>query len=1037
MSITKYILLLFFLSLQTVFFAQNPYFFESITATNGLPHQTVYRVVQDKKGFIWFGTQRGLMRYDGYTCRLFGQTQVGTEGFSGKPIHALMEDRQGNLWVGTHSGDVCKRDVLTGKFRYLTDTTTFKALINKRIQAFFEDNNGRIWIGTLDDGLLIYDPKTNKTEHLNHANSGLSNNAVFAFAQDKTGRIWVATSGEGINYLDLNSKTFKQRYADIPNFNGYQKTLLLDEKNNLWIGSDGTGLYRLNLTTDIITHFRAQNDGKSINSDAVMNLALNKNNELLIATDGGGLNVFNAELNTFKVYKNDNKNTGSLNTNALYDVCVDAANNVWVATFNGGVNVHKAHQMRFDFLTYTGNRANELNNRSVLGMSQTADGSIFIGTDGGGLNQFNRQTNSFSFIKNDNKIPNNVVKTIFEDKEKQLWLGYFNGGLARYNRQNGTFKHYQSNPNDPLSISNNSVWSIAVEVSGQLWIGTVGKGVNLFNPKTETFQHFNHQNNDPQSLSHDGIMVVYADKKDRIWIGTEHSGLNLFNREKNNFTHFQYRKNDPLSINSDFIRSVFEDSKGRLWIGTEGGGLNLYLGDNKFKHFTTKNGLISDAIMGISEDAQGYLWLSAYEGIARFDTERDSFQNFKFNKTLDNRGNQFNQAAILRINNGELLFGGINGLNIINPELITPNLIKPRIVFTDFKVFDKSIINGELDGRTLFNGDINDAKTIHLSYKDNAFSIEFAALDFTESSRNQYAFKMDGFDKEWQYNSGEQRLVTYTNLDAGTYIFHVRGTNNSGQWSDNEAVVTIVIAPPFWNTWWFKLLIFLSAIGLCIGVFRVYLMRREMELKQRVLESEQEILSLNNQQLASEQAILNLKNQQLESEQSILNLKNQQLESEQEILSLQNEKLTTEIDTKNNELLSKAVQMAHKNELLSGIKDDLETIKTANETERLKSLRTLTRTLESEIENKESWDQFLLYFNQTHQNFIHELQAKHPNLTQNDLRMCALTRLNMSNREMATLLNISITGIEKSRYRLKKRLDLTVEEDLSKYLMTF
>jgi ligand-binding sensor domain-containing protein/DNA-binding CsgD family transcriptional regulator len=998
------IFLLFYL--QNI--AQNAYFFEPIRAINGLPHQTVYRVLQDKKGFMWFGTQRGLMRYDGYTCRLFGQTQAGTEGILGKPIHALLEDKQGNIWVCTHTGDLCKQDFLTGKFQYLTDTFSLKTLINKRIQTIFEDNIGQIWLGTLDDGLLILDPKTNKIQHFNQANSGLSNNAVFAFAQDKTGRIWVATSGEGINYFDPEPQKFKQRYADVPNFNGYQKTLLL-EGNNLWIGSDGTGLYQLNLTTNSIKHFGAQNDGKSINSNAVLGLALNKNKELLIATDGGGLNVFNTELNTFKYYKNDNKNNGSLNTNALYDVCVDASNNVWVATFNGGVNLQKAHQNRFDFFSYTGNKTNELNNRSVLGLCQTANGSILIGTDGGGLNLFNRQNNNFAAINNPNKIQNNVVKTIYEDPQKRVWLGYFKGGLALYNPQNQTFKHYLSNPSDSFSISNNSVWSIASDASGDLWVGTVGNGVNLFNPQTEKFQRFNSHNNDPTSLSNDGIMVVFVDKQNRVWIGTEHSGLNLFNREKSNFTHFQHDKKGPLSISSDFIRSIFEDSRGRLWIGTEGGGLNQYVGDGKFKHFTTQNGLISDAIMGITEDLTGHLWLNSYEGIARFDTDRDSFQNFKFNKTLDNRGNQFNQSAILRINNGELLFGGINGLNIINPELITPNAVKPRVVFTDFKVFDASIINGELDGRQIFDGDINNKPKINLSYKDNAFSIEFAALDFTESSRNQYAFKLDGFDKEWHYNAAEQRRVTYTNLDAGTYIFHVRGTNSGGEWSDNEAVMTIVVAPPFWATWWFKLFIFLTFIGLSVVAFRIYLMRREMELKQRVMESEQEILSLNNQQLASEQAIL----------------------------SLQNEKLTTEIDTKNNELMSKAVQMAHKNELLLGIKDDLETIKTATETERLKSLRNLTRTLESEIENKESWDQFLLYFNQTHQNFIHELQTKHPNLTQNDLRMCALTRLNMSNREMATLLNISITGIEKSRYRLKKRLDLTVEDDLSRYLTAF
>jgi ligand-binding sensor domain-containing protein/DNA-binding CsgD family transcriptional regulator len=1018
-NIFTFSLCLFYYSLT----GQTNYYFEPITVNNGLPHQTVYRVLQDKKGFIWFGTQRGLMRYDGYACRLFGQTQAGSVGFEGKPIHALLEDRKGNLWVGTHSGDLCKRDFSTGNFQYLTDTLVFKDLVGKRIQALFEDNSGKIWIGTLDDGLLVFDPQTNKIQHFTTDNSALTNDAIFAFAQEKTGRIWIATAGEGINYVDhTKAMHFKQRYADVPNLNGYKKTLLLDDKNNLWIGSDGTGLYQLKVKMDSIKHFGAQNDGKSINSNAVMGLALNKNSELLIATDGGGLNVFNPETNTFSVYKSDNKSSGNLNTNALYDVCVDAVNNVWVATFNGGVNTHKAHQIRFDYFSYTGKKTNELNNRSVLGLCQTADGAIFIGTDGGGLNVFNRKNNSFSFINNPNKIQNNVVKTIYEDKQKRLWLGYFNGGLALYNPQNQSFKHYLSNPNDHLSISNNSVWSIASDSSGQLWVGTVGNGVNLFNPKTEKFKHFNSNSKDPTSLSHDAIMVVFADKKNNVWIGTEHSGLNLFNREKNNFTRFQHEKKGPLSISSDFIRAVFEDSRGRLWIGTEG-GLNLWLGDGKFKHYTTKNGLISDAIMGISEDFKGNLWLSAYEGIARFDTDRDSFQNFKFNNTLDKRSNQFNQSAILRTLEGEILFGGINGLDIIKPELIMQNTNKPRIVFTDFKVFDVSVINGNLDGRLLFKGDINDAKDINLSYKDNAFSIEFAALDFTESSRNQYAFKMEGFDKEWQYNFAEQRLVTYTNLDAGTYFFKVRGTNSSGEWSDNEAVIKIIIAPPFWKTWWFKLLLFLTAIGLSIVAFRFYLTRREMELRQRVLESEQEILSLNNQQLASTQAILNLKNEQLESEQ--------------EILSLQNEKLATEIDTKNNELMSKAVQMAHKNELLIGIKDDLEGIKTASETERLKSIKSLTRTLESEIENKESWDQFLLYFNQTHQNFIHALQLKHPNLTQNDLRMCALTRLNMSNREMATLLNITITGIEQSRYRLKKRLNLTVEDDLSRYLTAF
>lgn len=1024
MTFNKYILLILICLFQHPLKAQKDYYFEPITINNGLPHQTVYRIVQDRKGFIWFGTQRGLIRYDGYTCRAFGQTQAGTLGFSGKSIHALVEDKKGNLWVGTHSGDLCRRDAQTGKFQYLTDTTTFKALIGKRIQTIFEDIKGKIWIGTLDDGLLVYDPLTQKTQHFNKENSHLTNPAVFAFAQDKTGRIWVATAGEGLNYFDETNQNFKQVYATVPNLNGYQKTLLLDEKDNLWIGSDATGLYQMNLATNQFRHFDAQPSDNSLNSNAVMSLALNKNNQILIATDGGGLTVFDPQTNSFQTYKNNSTINGSLNTNALYDICLDKDENIWVATFNGGVNTHKAHQIRFDNLSYTGNRTNELSNRSVLGLCQSKDGSIWVGTDGGGLNLFNRKNNHFSVIPNSNKVQNNVVKTIFEDSQKRLWLGYFNGGLAFYDRKNGTFRHYLNDYTDPLTISNNSVWSITAEASGRLWVGTVGRGINVFDAATGKFQHFYSDNNDSTSISHDGIMVICADKKDNIWIGTEHSGLNLYNRTKNNFTRFQHKKNDPLSISSDYIRTIFEDSRGRLWLGTEGGGLNLWLGEGKFKHFTIENGLISDAIMAISEDHNGHLWLSAFEGISKFDTDRDSFQNFKFNKTLVGMSNQFNQSAILRTFEGEMIFGGINGLNIIRPDAIVPNKIKAPIVLTDFKVFDVSVATGTLpDGRIIFEGDINETRKIELSYQDNAFSIEVAALDFTEPLRNQYAFKMEGFDKDWHFNPAEQRLVTYTNLDPGSYTFRVRGTNSSGEWSDKHAAITIVITPPFWKTIWFRFLMFLILMGLGLLSFRFYLKRRETLLRQRVLESEQEILSL--------------KNQQLESKQAILNLKNDKLESEQDILSLKNDKLATEIATKNSELMSKAMQMAHKNELLLGIKDNLENIKTANETNLLKSIRHLTRTLESEIENKENWEQFLLYFDQINRNFITELQAKHPHLTQNDLRMCALTRLNMSNREMATLLNISITAIEKSRYRLKKRLNLTAEDDLSRYLMLF
>lgn len=1010
MALLKYILIVFFGIVTYLSNGQNDFYFEALTINNGLPHQTVYQIVQDRKGFIWLGTQGGLVRYDGYTFKLMAlDFEANKSGLYGKAVHALLKDKKGNLWIGTHSGGLYKQDIQTGEFENLTDKAIFKILLDKRIQSLFEDASGNIWIGTLDDGVFIYNPVSQKVQHFNTQNSQLSNPAVFAFAQDKSGRVWVATTGEGLNYFDSATNKFKQVYTDSPNFNGYQKSLLIDDKNNLWIGSDGTGLYQMDLGTNTFKHYDTQTPNSHLTSNAVMSLALDKNKNILVATDGGGLNIIDPNTHTFKSYKSDNSIFGSLNTNALYHVCVDKDDNIWLATFNGGVNIHKAHQIRFEHFLYSSNYSKNLSSRSVLSLCQTTDGSIWVGTDGSGLNLFDKSNKRFLNIPQPHTVQDNVVKTMFEDSKKRLWLGYFNGGLALYNRNQGVFKHYLYNPLDSFSLSHNSVWSIAEEASGRLWVGTVGKGVNLFDPQSGKCQHFYHNPLDTMSLSHDGIMVVMVDKKDNVWIGTEHSGLNMYNRKENNFTRFQYNKYDPLSISSNHIRAIFEDKRGRLWIATEGGGLNLWLGDNKFKHFTIKEGLISDAVMAITEDKNGFLWLSALEGVSRFDSDKGIFQNFRFNKKIDGLVNQFNQAAILRANDGEILFGGINGLNIIQPEIVVPNHVNAPIVFTDFRVMGVSATTGKLpDGHRIFEGDINDLRQIQLSYHHNAFTFEFAALDFTEPLYNQYAFKMEGFDQDWSFVSAEQRVASYTNLPPGTYTFKVRATNSSGEWSKTEAQIEIVITPPFWRTNWFQFLATLTLLSLGIFVFRFYVRQREILLHQRILESEQEVL----------------------------NLKNAHLESEQLILNLQNDKLATEIETKNNELVSKAIQIAHKNELLVSIKDSIENIKTAEDSERQKQIRSLIRLLESEIENKANWEQFISYFDQANHKFVTELQAKHPQLTSNDLRMCALTRLNMSNKEMATALNITIKAVEKSRYRLKKRLNLTPDDDLTQYLMS-
>lgn len=989
-------LIIFLCTIQRLFAQPDNLRFEHITIQDGLPHNRVNAIVQDKKGFLWFGSQDGLVRYDGYVCRVFRQNQTEKVGFRGKNVECLLEDKQGNLWVGMQSEGINIKAAHSGIFSNLKTHAAFKPILGAWVKTLLEDKNGLIWIGTIGKGLLIYNPKTQEAQHFDARNSNLKDNTVSAIIEDTDGTIWLSSAGTYIYRCDKNSPLFTPIAFALPNsYIDFRKTLHLDGKGNLWVGTQNQGLYRYNILTQQFRQFTSRSDNKGLNSLNVLDIAQTKDSKLLLATDGGGLNIYDPATETFEIYTYTTQNQGALNANALYCVFIDKEENIWIGTINGGVNVYKAHKTRFDNFTHVGNRKGELTHRSVISIKQSNNGKIWVGTDGGGLNRYDRGTNTFAKINNrpsNYSLINNesVVRAIFEDSKKRLWLGYFNDGLDLFDTQNErTIKRFRFDPNAPLSISSNNIWSFAEDKDGQIWVATERNGLNVFKPEEGRFTHFLYNSEDSTSLSSNYIVVIFIDKNNNLWVGTESNGLNLYNRQTRTFTRFQHRENAPLSINADDVRSIFEDSQGRLWIGTESGGLDLYE-NGQFKHFTIQDGLISNAVMGIVEDKNKCLWLSTFKGIVCFNPDTKRIINYDFHQSDNN--NQFGSMVATRSFSGELYFGGINGLTIINPDWVHKDSLKPKVIFTDFKIFNQSIGSGKSsNGQIYMQEALENVTELRIPYQDNAFSLEFASLDFTEPYKNHYAYKMDGFDRDWLYTTSEQRLITYTNLDPATYTFRVKGTNSNGTWGD-ETMIKVCIEPPFWMTWWFKLLVALSLGILGWLAFRVYLERREMALQQKVLASEGEILKLKN------------------------------------------EKLESEVETKNNELMSKAVQMAHKNEILIGFKEQLEDARNATDLEKARLLRGLKNKIETEIQGEESWAQFNLYFDQVNQNFTNELLKKHANLTQNDLRICALTRLNLSTKEIAALLNISAKGVQQSRYRVKKRMELTEENDLYEYL---
>jgi len=962
--------------------------FDHLTISDRLSHNTVYCMVQDHYGYMWIGTQNGLNKYDGYSFKIY-RSDAGRnaeEGFKGKIISALYEDSNNNLWVGTRKQGINLRPSGQDTFLNLSNHPAFSHIRDYEISTFYEDMKGRMWVGTVGRGLLCYDPASNSSRWFNRGNSKLSSDFVFSVMEDEDQTLWVLTAGVGIYYLDPdeNFQWLRNEQYGMP---GYRKCMLQDG-DQIWMGTEGSGLYVLDTKNKKYRLFAGEQYSRKLGSNAVMDLHL-EGDQLFIATDGGGLSIYDKNQDKLYTYTYQQDDPSSLNSNALLNFCQDQSGSLWIGTFNGGLNVYKPHKLRFDFLLPPPAKNTGLINRSVLSILQDSKGFIWVGTDGGGLYTLDPKTREFlpQSYRHDPDDPaslsGNVVKTLFEDSRGYMWVGNFATGLNRFDPKKGTFKRFTHDPNNPNSLALDNVWSIDEDEAGHLWIGTTGGGVDRLDLDSFEFTHFRPVEGNPNSLGDINVMAVFVDRQNRIWLGTADKGLDLWIEESQSFRHFRHDAEDSLSLSNDEVRAIFQDSRGEIWIGTEGGGLNRWLGDGKFEHIDESQGLIANSVMGITEDEEGMLWISTFEGISRLDMASGEIRNFDFHGSR--KSNQFNQLSILSSRSGGIYFGGINGLNFIHPSNVLEIQQPQDLLFTGLQVFNKEIRAGKEEGENpIIHQPIEQKPKISLSHTDDSFTLFFTSTDYTHPLENTFTYKLEGFDTHWQKTRPGQHSVSYTNLDPGEYVFQLKN-------EEARSSIAIVVAPPFWKQTWFRVLFALLSLGLISGILVFMLNRREALYRRKMLQAEQRILKLKN------------------------------------------EKLAYEVNTKNSKLMSSAIQMAHKNEILTDIREDIKILGKPGSPEMKKIIAKLNR----ELENEDYWKQFTLYFNQVDKDFVRTLQEKHPDLTQNDLRLCTLIRTNLTNKEIASLLNISVRGVEQGRYRLKKRLGLGSEESLSRYISNF
>ncbi len=833
--------------------------FERILSDKGLSQNTIHYILQDKQGYMWFATEDGLDKYDGYNFTVYKNNPNDSNSIPDNFIWTLYEDKSGNLWIGTNSGGLSKLNTKTEKFtNYRYRPNNSNSISNNNVRAILGDTKGNLWIGTEGGGLDKLNVKKNIFIHYKHnpkSHNSLSNNDVLSLYIDKPNIIWVGTN-KGINKFNIAKNKFTNYHSSANNPQSLSNNVVLsiyrDKSGLLWVGTLN-GLNKFNEQENKFTRYLTeQNNSIDINNSRINSIHQDQYNVIWVGT-GSGLFRYDKKTKNFVGINRRSSNPGSISNNNVLSLYEDNSGLLWIGTAEDGIVKFDRERLKFLHYKHEPGNKNSLSHNTIRAIYQDKSGALWIGTLGGGLNIYNKAKDKFIHYLHDSKdknsISDNTLSAISRDKEGNFWVGTWGGGLnevtnfSNNNYNNLKFKHFYHSSFDSSTISDNVIQSIYQDSHGRLWIGT-GLGLDLYDKNKNRFVKFVNNPGNSNSISNNLIQsCIHEDRSGNLWVGTW-DGLNKILIGKNSsieniklnikFVHYVNKPGDKFSLSDNRVISMYEDVHGNLWFGTYGGGINELPFDEvnksnpsavRFMRYSIKDGLTSNIIYGILGDDEGNIWMSTDNGLSKFNPNTKVFRNYFESDGL--QGNQFFWGASFRGLNGELFFGGTNGVNAFYPSRLKDNKHIPPIVITSFQIFNKPVKIGAKD--SLLKEDLSDTKKIVLSYSQNVFSFEFAALDFTSPVKNQYAYMMKGFDKNWIY-SGNRRFVTYTNLDPGTYEFKVKGSNNDGIWNTKGVTLTIIIEPPFWRTWWFISLAVLFGGGFII-LFIIYRVKHLLDIE--------------------------------------------------------------------------------------------------------------------------------------------------------------------------------------------------------------
>jgi len=811
--------------------------FSHLTAEDGLSINGVTQIIQDNRGFIWFGTYDGLDRYDGYNFKIFLPDPSNSKSISNHSIWSLCEDNEGFIWIATLDG-LNKYNWRTEEFTvYRNDPKDPHSLSSNNVITVYEDRSGIIWVGT-NNGLNKYNrDKDNFTviKKVTDVMNTDSLNSITCIRENYKGILWLGT-WNGISCMQKDGRIIGQYYGISDNSKtfDYRHITFLYEDNlhRMWIGLNGDGLDRFDPSTGKFTHFETIAGNSNSISNNYINIIYQDNSGTIWIGTKGGLNQYNPVKNNFIRIMNDPEKPLSIIDNEILTIKEDNTGLIWIGTDAGVSRCSKTTNKFGYYLKGPGSPDRNLIS-SKINAVYSGRNKIWVGVFGG-FDEIDPERGTVIHHRKEPSASNTLsdifVRAIYEDSKGIVWVGTNGSGLSRYDPATGQFKSYNYDINNANSLSNSGVVSILEDHKGFLWVGTWW-GLNRLDQKTGSFYKYHANPSNPNSLTHDLIWSICEDSKGMIWLGTDGGGASMLDPESNLFTNFKHDVSNARYISASRVFTIFESKDGMMWFGTSAGLDSYDRKTGKIKIYDMKSGLPGNLINGIEEDGKGYLWIATDNGLSRFDRTTNTFSNHSKKDGLKDL--EFSQGASAKSRNGTILFGSKKGLLFFKPDEIKDEYLTAPVVFTDLKIYNQSAVISQ-EKNSVLKESIISARSVKIPYRFHDITIEFALLDYFDAKRNTFRYKLEGFDGKWN-DVGTRNNATYTNLPPGEYRFIVRASDNRGVKNEKEASLIIDIIPEYYQTWWFKITAALCLILLTI--LTIHYRTNAMNRRNKILEA--------------------------------------------------------------------------------------------------------------------------------------------------------------------------------------------------------